>query len=342
MSVPLELQPVAISRLWERFTNVAAPGARFFPMVANPNPGTHVRYEVLSYSRVRPNLNVRGGPPIYTTPPVEAVVDFEAFTWSEGIAIPPQVLKDLREPGTETKKRGAAEVARSMRQLRLRYERMLEWLRWQALQGVITYRPLGSNTDFTVQIVTNGDGLIAANAFDWSTAAADEQTARENLDGIRADFEKARAWAAGGGCQIDRVIMNTTTCGYLNAQCILAGVRTLEDTIIVNGRLTRLFGTEIEINDETYEDPISGATTNHVPDDVAIFLDSDNTRTGRTMYECEPAHVEAPSGSSGIYWSTFVDREAPGSIKIAGEWNGGPAVPVAQGQYVLQDVTAGP
>jgi len=344
MPVPIELQPRAIQKAFEMFTSVETSLAKYFPMTPSPNPGTHVTYEVVQFSQERPEVNTRDGEPIYTTPPVVKVVDFEGETWRDGARISPQTLKDIREPGSATQNRGRAEIARRTRALRLRYERFLEWLRAEALQGVKTYKPRGSDTEFSELLLCSDDCITDYNVTGaWDDGFDDGPTAAEalvNMQAIYQDFAAAKTAIGNAGCVCDTVIMNTTTRGYIDVNAQTAGIRELERQIYAGG-ITELYGLKLDIVDGTYIHPISGAVTNYIPDDVVIFLDSNNVRAGRAMVECEALHVEAPPGTMGLYFHSYNIQEAPGEIRISGEWTGGPEVAVNCSQYVMTDVTAG-
>ena len=100
------------------------------------------------------------------------------------------------------------------------------------------------------------------------------------------------------------------------------------------------FGMRLDVHDETYVHPISGAVMNYIPTNVAVFTSTDNAAIGREMIECEAIHVEAPPGTYGVYISSYEWLEPPGEIRIALEWTGAPVIGLDCGQYVIQDVTA--
>ncbi|MFA5636300.1 MAG: major capsid protein [Anaerovoracaceae bacterium] len=342
MAVPALLRPTAIHAMWNKYENVETPLAKYFPMVPSKSPGPFVNYDVHTYSRQRGRVNSRTGPPNYEKGATDTVVTYAAETWRDALHINPETLKDMRRPGSSTDNRVAYEVADSVKSLRLRYERFLEWLRSQAIVGVKTFYPPGLDETYTELLLCSETCIVSANAYAWNTAYASEAAARTNLEGIRGDFTAARNALAAVGCTLDTLLLNSTTRAYLDANAMMAGIDWLHDAVLKDGFLTRLFGVNIETNDETYVHPITGTATDYIADNDAIFLDSNNERSGRAMVECEPVHVNAPAGARGLYIDTWEQQEAPGGINVNGEWTGGPMVAEPCSMYILTDVTAGP
>jgi len=128
----------------------------------------------------------------------------------------------------------------------------------------------------------------------------------------------------------------------LDAQAIASGYELFAQQVIINGGIETFASLPIVIDDETYVHPLTAAVTKYIPDNVAIFLDTDNGRAGRMMRECEALDTQAPTGHIGTWFRAWELPEMPGGIDIAGEWTGGPEINVACSQYVYQDVTAGP
>ena len=346
MAVPLLLRPRAIHALFTRFEDVETPLAKYFPVVPSKAPGNHIEYDLLTYSRERGLVNTREGPPDYEGGPTDGVVNVMAETWRQGARISPTTLKDMREPGETIQNRAQGEVTRRVRQLRNRYDRFMEWLRAEALQGVKTYYPPGMGEHITELLLCTETCLIATVAYSWATAHGGvEATARTTLAAIQADFAAARLAMAAVGCQCVEVHMNSTTLGYIEANAIVAGAGGgydyLSRQVVVDGHIKVAWGVNIILNDETYVHPITAVVTNYIATNVAIFLDNNNTRAGRAMIECEPVHPEAPSGMTGVYFPEPIsEKEPPGEIRVSGEWTGQPIVAVPCSEYVLQDVTA--
>ncbi len=342
MAVPVQLRPTTITALWNNFENVESPLAKYFPMQPAKSSGPFVTYDIHDYSRQRGRINTRTGPPYYEKGATETVVTYQAETWRDAIRIDPETLKDMRRPGSSTENRANFQVADDMKSLRLRHEYFLEWMRAEALQGVKTFYPPGLDETYTELLLCSETCLITANAYDWSTASATEAAARTNLEGIRGDFTNAKLAMAAVGCLTGDVVMNSTTGGYLDRNAMAAGIDMLHNAVIVDGNLEKLFGLDIVINDNTYVHPITGVTTDMIPDNVAVFIDPDNARCGRAMIECEAVHVDAPNGHTGLYLDSWEQQEAPGAISVNGEWTGGPQISVPCSEYILTDVTTGP
>ena len=342
MAVPVQLRPKTIHSMWSNFGTADMPLAKYFPAVPSKAPGPFVTYDVHDYSRQRGRVNTRTGPPYYEKGATDTVVTYAAETWRDAIRIDPETLKDMRRPGSSTENRANFQVADDIKSLKLRHDRFLEWLRSQALQGVKTFYPPGLDETYTELLLCSETCLITANAYAWNTASASEAAARTNLEGIRGDFENARLAVAAAGCVLDTVVMDSTTRGNLDRNAMAAGIDWLHDTVLENGYLTRLFGVTIETNDFTYVHPITGVSTNYIPDNVAVFIDSDNARSGRAMVECEPVHVDAPGGMTGLYLDSWEQQEAPGAISVNGEWTGGPMIAIPCSEYILTNVNTGP
>jgi hypothetical protein len=342
MAVPVALRPTAIQTAWYNFDTVQTPLGKYFDMIPSKAPGPIVSYDVHTYSRQRGRINSRSGPAYFEDGATDTVVTFMGETWRDAIRIDPETLKDMRAPGESVQNRANFQVADSLRSLRLRFERFVEWMRAEALQGVKSFYPPGLDEEYDELLLTSEACLVANNAYDWSTACADEAAARTNLEGIRGDFTAAKNAAKAVGCIIDTALMNSTTRGYLDQNAVMAGIDVLYDTVILEGQLTRLYGVNIDINDETYVHPITGTSTDYIPDDVVIFLDSNNRRSGRGIVECDAVHTKAPAGHIGLFLNSYEEEAAPGGIVVDGEWTGGPMIAQPDGQYVLQDATAGP
>lgn len=342
--VPQGLAPRWVQGVWEGFANVEAPLAGLFPAVNAGGPGNHITYDVVAYGRERGQVNTRTGPANSVAAPSTGIADVMGETWREKIIIGAETLKDLREPGQTTQNRAEGEVVRSIQQLKNRHQRFLEWLRAEALQGIKSFYAPGTATEIQELLLCSDACIMAEVAYDWSTApAGTEATARATLAAIQADFQVAGLALAAAGCTLSNALMNSTTCGYLNANAIIAGLGSgydyLATQVAQQGHVKRAWGVDIVLDDEVYVHPITGALTNYIPDNVVVFYDSDNTRAGRQIIECEALHVDAPAGTYGIYFAE-PEKLAEGSgLTPLGEWTGQPVVANPCSEYVLQDVT---
>lgn len=342
MAVPVSLRPTAIETAFYQFGTVATPLSKYFGTRANSIPGAFITYDRHTYSRQRGRVNSRTGPANFEAGATTDTITIKGETWRDAIRIDPETLKDMRAPGKGDQNRANFQVADDLKSLRMRYDRFIEWFRASALQGVKSFYPPGSATEVDELLLVEDDVLITANAYDWSTAAATEAAARTNLEGIREDFEDAKTSAAAYGCIIDTALMNSDTRAYIDENAVMAGIDVLYDSVILEGHVSRLYGVNFDINDETFVHPITGTTTNYIPDNVVVFLDSNNARAGRNIIECEAVHTKAPSGTYGLFFNTYEEEAAPGGIVVDGEWTGAAQVVEPYSQYVLLDCTAGP
>lgn len=339
--VPLILRPAAVTEVFERFTEINTPLARFFDTAPNRQAGIEVKYDLIEHGQARGRVNSRGGRPNYEAGPTERTVAYTAFTWREGMRVEAEEIKDLRRPGTASQKRGQYAVASKERALRDRLTRFAEWLRSCGLQGVAEFYPPGLDEAYDELLLTSEDYISATAGYDWSTDPANEATARTTLIGIRDDLETARVAMAATGCQMDAIIVNDVTGGYLDDNALMAGIDIIEEAIYRDGRIQRIFGYDVERVEETYVHPITGSTTNYIPDNVCVCIDTNNARGGRTMRECEVLSLSAPDDSIGAFFTSKVHLdEEPGWVDIVGEWNGAPEVKEPGSIYIYQDVTS--
>jgi len=339
--IPMILRPEAVTEAFERLREVKTPLARFFSTAPNTLPGISVKYDLIEHGRQRGRVNSRGGRPNYEGGPTERTVSYDAFTWREAARIEAHEMKDLRKPGTAAEKRGMYAVASKEFALRNRLTRFQEWLRACGLQGVAEFYPPGLDETYSELLLTSEDYISATVTYDWSTAPANEATARLTLIGIRDDLEVARIAMAAAGCTMDAIIVNDVTGAYLDDNALMAGIDIIEEAIYRDGRIVRIFGYDVVRDEETYVHPITGSDTNYIPDNVCVCIDSNNARGGRTIRECEVESLSAPDDTIGAFFTSKVHtEEEPGWAEVVGEWNGGVEVKEPGSIYVYQDVTS--
>jgi len=343
MPAPIELRPATLGTLFENTPREETPLLdKYFPLVDSRFPGPIVMYDVIADSRVRPRVNTREGPADYVNGDELTVVRMVGETWRDGRRISPTTLKDLRRPGTPSQSRGRWQIVQDTNLLKRRWSRFVEWQASSGLRGVKSFRPPGMdlNDHFDELLLCSTDCLVDTVTAAWNAASATEAAARTNLGNIRTDFLAATTAISNAGGVAKEVLMNGTTLGYLDTQFLAAGYDATSDIVLLDGHVSRFAGLDIVTNDRTYIHPVDGSATNYVEDNVAIFLDPDNARAGRRMIQCEAVHVEAPDGHMGVFIHSFNELEAPGEVKISGEWTGAPAVVWPCRQYVYTDVTA--
>ena len=341
MAVEINLRPTTIAMVWENFKTVETMLEPLWPIKDNPIAGPWVKYDLIDRSRERPRVNTRTGRPNYQDPDPLAIILLEAQTWRDGARIDGETLHDMRKPGSSDTNRFDYEVQDRVGQLRRRLIRFQEWERCQGMQGIKSFYPPGmdSTTHYDEQLVTATTCIDSTVAAAWNTASATQAAARTNLASIRTDFETAHTAMGAVEMVLTDVWMNSVTLGYIETQWIAAGYEFATELLMGTRHLSRLWGVNVNVNDLTYVHPVSGATTYYIPTGDAIFIDSDNARTGRQLIQCNAVHVEAPAMHMGVYFSTYTDKEPPGEIRIGAEWSGIPSIPVPCSQYVYTDVT---
>lgn len=113
-------------------------------------------------------------------------VEFEPAAWREKVVLTPKEVKQLRQLGTKDQVEAASSViSRHLMDLRMRLETRMEWMRWQALYGILTYRGAGVEIDVDYAIpVDMTPTLTGADRWD--------QTTSDPMDDILEWIEKYR------------------------------------------------------------------------------------------------------------------------------------------------------
>jgi len=349
MPVHRELRPEVLQAYWETANTPPEILAPYWP--ATPSRGTDeiVRVEQIAFTRERGRINTRYAQPNVEEPYSRNVANVVAESWRDAISVPPEVF-DMREPGQATGMVPANESERAVHQLRNRWGNLMEWLRAQAFQGVKQYYPPGIDSAYSELLLCSDDCLIPEVVTGWDTAPATEAIARATLLAIMADFRTAMDAMAAVGTNCSHVLMNATTVGYIEDNAIMAGQGTLFEYIsgqlATSRHMASFMGLTILIHNETYVHPILGTTLNFIPNNVAVFFDSNNTRAMRAMIECRPVGGDErgnppPMTARGLWWpATYTEGNTPKTLYIPAEWHGQPVVGITCGQYVYQDVTA--
>jgi hypothetical protein len=339
----LELQTPALLAAFEAFSNVQKPLSKYFDVVPADKPGNTLAYDVVSYSQTRGNLNTRGGPSNASEKHTVRRVVYEALQWRDHVEVAADVLRDLDAAVEGRQLRGKVNLGRYERDLRISFERFQEWLRASALQGVLTYYPVGESAAVSELLLAHTGDLIAHNVSGaWNTAVTTEATARARLELIRDDFRAAQYHLGVADCVCDVVLINENTAGFIEEAAVQAGIKILEDSIFVDNKVKTLYGINVEIVTGTYLCPVTGTSTKYIPNAVAVFLDSNNARSGREMAECEAVDGRAAEGTTGLFLYSQMIEEAPAHPRIGGEWAGGPMLGIANAQYIMPNVNAGP
>jgi len=343
--VPIYLRPTSVRSLWEQFTNVPSVLAEYWPLRDNDKPGTGIDYDVLVHQWRTMWMADRGGPPIYTDPDPMWQIHQEGETWREGKRIGAVVMKDYRMPGSSTQARGQWEVTRRTEELRRAYEWLLNYLRAEGLQGVKDYRPPSAwDLHYDELLLCASTCIDTTPTAPWNTAAATAAIAAANLQNIYNDVQTAVMATSLAGAPADTLILNQITLGYAINQILMAGTGSgFEWWVEVIGRtgtISSFFGMRLDVVNDVYVNPVSGAVNYLIPTNVAIFTSTDNAACGREMIQCEAVHINAPAGTMGLYIDSYEWEEAPGEIRISAEWSGAPVIMNDCGSYVYTDVTA--
>lgn len=338
---PLILRPAAIQAVFDTYPGQATPLLdTYFPLVGNRYPGPSARYDILTDDRERPRVNTRGGPALYVNADGFQTVTIHGETWRDARRITATTLQDLRRPGTANERRGEWQIVHDTALLRNRWNRFLEWLASCGLVGTKTFYPLGLDESIEELLLTDTTNIVATPTAPWNAASASEAAARTNLANIRTDFGLGIAAIANAGGECSEVVLNDVTLGMLDTQFLAAGYDASSDVVLLEGHVQRMFGLDLKPKNATYIHPITGAVTKYIADNVAIFLDGDNERTGRQMMECEPLDIHAPAGETGVYLGSLTNDEPPGERVVYGTWTGQPVLVWPRRMYVLTDITA--
>ena len=344
-----ELRPDVLQAYFETPNIPPEILAPYWP--ATPSKGTDeiVRVEASTFTRERGRVNARYAQPNVEEPYNRWVANVVAETWRDAIPVPPEVF-DMREPGQATGMVPSSESERAAHQLRNRHGNFMEWLRAEAFQGVKDFYPPGIDSEYTELLLCSEDCIIPEVATAWDTAPDTEAIARATLLAIMADFRTAMDAMEAVGAQCSHVLMNATTVGYIEDNAIMAGQGVLfeyiSNQLATNRHMASFMGLTILIHNKTYVHPILGTTLNFIPNDVAVFFDSNNTRAMRAMIECRPADNPAVTGGApmtarGLWWpEPYTEGHTPKTLYVPAEWTGQPVIGLACGQYVYADVTA--
>mgnify|MGYP000871449199 CR=1 FL=1 len=340
MSTPLQLQPKVIAAYYELYDGFKSPLDKYFNFAANPNAGDVISYDLLSYSQIRPRVNSRDGEPQASSPSTLMPITYRALTYRRKKDLSAKVLRDQRAPG-QANPSSDAQIAIAVNELALEYEYFKAWIEAGALVGSLSYYTPGvDNSTVTLNIFDDTTVIDTTVATSWATSPSTAAVAATTLNAIKTDFASAATAIGTSGMNADTVIMNSTTFGYITACEIVAGVRVTEQGIFIDGRLPKVFGMNLELVDAAYIHPVTGSSTKLVGDNVAIFIDSNASRAGRYIRECEVLSLSAPENTYGFFSGAKELVTEPGGIQIFAESTIGPEVGIAKGTYVYSDVTS--
>lgn len=340
MALPKFLQPQAISKYFEQYNDWTSPLDGYFIEENNEHSGSTIKYDILEYSRSLPKLVSRGAHANATDEAVLSTHMYDGFSFRDEEKLSSVVLRDERAPGEENPA-AFSKIANSVTNLGLRYEYFKAWMQAGALQGEITYYAPGAGSNTLKQEYFEDTTVISSTVNkDWSTSAADEATAKDTLDDMDKDIDTAKKAIAQHGMTADTILMNSDTFKYIKTNFLVAGIQVTEPQIYLEGNMPRVFGLNLDLVDQVYIDPISGAETNLIPDNKVIILSSNNSLSGRYMIMCESDSMNAPAGTYGFFSNAQEIEREPGGVVLTASATIGPMVGVAGAHYVFEDVTS--
>lgn len=340
MALPKFLQPQAISKYFEKYNDWTSPLNGYFTEQNNEASGDTIKYDILEYSRSLPRLVSRGAHANAADESVLSTHMYSGFTFRDERKLSSVVLKDERAPG-EDNPAAFSQISRGVTNLALKYEYFKAWMQAGALQGEISYYAPGAGSNTIKQVLFEDTTVISSTVnTSWATNAADEATAKSTLDDIDKDIDTAKKSIAEHGLNADTIIMNSDTFKYIKTNFLVAGVQATEPQIYLDGNMPRVFGLNLDLIDAVYIDPISGASTNLIPDNKVIILDSNNNLSGRYLIMCESDSMHAPSNTYGFYSNAQEIEREPGGVILTASATCGPMVGVAGSIFVYSDVTS--
>ncbi len=323
MAIPGILQPQSLLGLYEKFGEENPPLLeQWFPRRPSPDPGQTITYDVIEWSRMVADLNTRDGEPRPVKPAVRMTVTQAALHISESIYIRPSVMKDLRAPGSWQQRNGQTEIARAVKQLRLRMNRRLEILRAQcfgAANGVLSFSIPGVSAAETVDLGYRSTHK-AIDTATWSTVGND----------ILGDIAKAKTKIAqNGGAQATDMIVTGTVESYIRKNTAIINLLSPgnKDKMLY-GELPQIMGLNIHTYDAGYTATdaadAAGTLTQFFPGDFAVIFAGDNSN--RELRETAPVSIHAPEGYKGAFFKTTLEDRLKGGAWVEYEWSGLPIV----------------
>lgn len=357
MSLPVELQPQVLLGLWQKYSQFSPFLVReLFPPRPNPAPGATITYDVYEYNRGMANPVARFAPAPRGKFPVRTRVSVDAITLKEELEPELEALLDGTAPGSLTESNREAAVATALRQLRLRFDRRMEWLAAQWMTGgallssdgvpvgakatgtiyldwpsVSGTAPLSFNAGFSSSHI---DGAVAAS---WATASTD----------IKGDLDAARLKILEDtGIEAWDVLMNSVTHKLLLNNTLAQKSLVKNDQVAASGYLEQIWGYRIHVYDGGwYGSTDTMASGNlqlykYIPDNLVVVFSADNVASGRFLLECSPSDAQAPPGHRGVYAWADQSPTHPHNTVYGLEWTGLPVIQEPDSIYVYTDVTS--
>ncbi len=362
MALPDELKPQVLSALWTKFNSFAPFLTRFFPSLPNRAPGASIMYDVYTYQRRMAALVARNAPAPRGQMPTRSRIATDAITMKEELEPDLCELLDGVAPGSLVDSAREVLVANALRQIRLNFDRRLEWLcaQWMtggamlSSNGVPNVEPSGTiyldwgsvadSMPLSFSAGFQATHIDAGASASWATASTD----------IKGDLDDARLInMRDSGVETWDVLMNSATYKYLINNTFAQKSLVKNDQVAENGYIRNLWGYTFHIYDGGwYPNVANSATTDeetmasgagtyykYIPDNVVIIFSADNVASGRYMLECSPSDADAPPGARGLYGWADKSPVHPHNTVYGLEWTGLPVIMNPDAMYIYTKVT---
>jgi len=362
MAIPAELQAVNMTGVYERFGNYAPALAKYFDPVGALGPSNAISYDILDYRKAMSNLTAYGAAAPSGKMPSRATVNYQAVTTKEKIALPVELLRNIREPGTVATVNAQAQIARAILQTRMNIERRVDFLRGQWLTagallssaGVfpntaevsgtgtayLDFPPLSNTTPVGVNLYYTSTHLDGAVAASWETTTTD----------IKADLDAARRVIIRDSGVMGPwvVICNSSTFDYILKNDYVQASIAATNQIVAQGQLQTVWGYNFDVIDD--EVPFSSETmatdtggvlsTPVIPDKLVILTTANNVAAGRVLRECAPDDQRADAGARGLFAWSDEANEHPHDISAGFTYTFGLEYGNPDAAYIFADVTS--
>lgn len=353
-AIPDELQPQVLSALWTKFSSFSPFLSQFFPSKPNTTFGAAIQYDVYEFNKGLAPLVGRFSEAPRGKYPVRTRVAVDGITMKEALEPELASVLDGVAPGSLTDSNREAAVANALRQLRLRFDRRIEWLCAQWMTGGACLSSTGTGSPEPSGTIYLDWGSMAGTAplsfspgfssthidagasANWSTATTD----------IKGDLDTGRQLILrDSGVDAWDVLMNSNTYKYLVNNTFAQKSLVKNDQVAATGYIQSIWGYNIHVYDGGWygsTDTMSagdGTFYYYVPDNVVVIFSADNVASGRYLLECSPSDAEAPAGHRGIYGWADKAVVHPHATTYGLEWTGLPVIMNPDSVYIYTKVT---
>ena len=292
-----------------------------------PNPSNIVEWDEITLSRDLATFSAPDAESNRVDP--EAVTQRQARTASirEKKALKPSTLAWLREPGTRDMQRAESAIRRELQDLRLRVDRRVEWMVWEALHNSITY----STDEYKINVTYNIPSENQQDPTQLSNGSAlwDDDTSStpiEDLVEMQEIVEQNSASSPDVVYMPRKVMRAIIDNDQVNE---LVGDGRMQEMIARDGRITTLAGLDLRVYDATYTAD-DGTTDRFVGENDIVMLDS--SRDIVSMLEA-PALDPKANFDPGFFSKSW-EEEDPATTNILVEYQSLPIVRLPESVYV--------